>query len=162
VTNQRLEQIFVLLEEEKYGVLATMSHQYPGFPFGSLCPFAAEPDGNLLILVSSLAEHAKNLRSDPKASLYIPQTKSVDDPQNVGRVCILASASIVERDQWESAAKTYLARFPTATTQLSLGDFYFLRLVPEHLRRINGFGSMFWMHQSEYQAVRVDDEQGAG
>ena len=159
MTIHRLEPIFALLREEKYGVLATISHQYPGFPFGSLCPFAVEPDGNLLILVSSLAEHAKNLRSDPKASLYIQQTESVDDPQNAGRVCILAQAVLVEREHWESSAKTYLTRFPTATTQLSLGDFYFLRLVPEHLRMINGFGSMFWMHQSEYQAVRVDDEQ---
>lgn len=161
MTNHRLEPIFALLREEKHGVLATLSHQYPGFPFGSLCPFAVEPDGNLLILVSSLAEHAKNLRADPKASLYIQQTKNVEDPQNAGRVCILAQAALVERQQWELAAKTYLERFPSATTQLSLGDFYFLRLIPEHLRMINGFGSMFWMHQPEYHPARVDGEQRA-
>ncbi len=160
--NERLQSIHRLLDDENYGVLATTSHQYAGFPFASLCPFAVEPSGNLLILVSGLAEHAKNLRVDPKASLYVQQSNDAEDLQDTARVCILVQAFSVKREEMESAAKTYLSRFPTATVQLSLGDFYFLRLVPEHLRMIHGFGSMFWMHAAEYQSSRVDDEPGAG
>lgn len=159
---ERLETITRLLEKEHYGVLATTSHQHAGFPFGSLCPFAVEPSGNLLILVSGLAEHAKNLRADPKASLYIQQASDGGNPQDSARVCVLVRAFPVERDEMEEAAKTYLSRFPDATMQLSLGDFFFLRLVPEHLRMIQGFGSMFWMHASEYRAGRVDDGSAAG
>ena len=138
-------------------MLSTISHQYPDFPFGSLCPFAVERTGNLLILVSGLAEHAKNLRNNPKASLYIQQSTLIEDPQNSARVSLLVQAFPVERDEVEQAAKIYLTRFPSATTQLSLGDFYFLRLVPVHIRMIQGFGSMFWMHAAEYQPGRVDD-----
>jgi len=161
-SSQRLQPIQRLLTEEKLGVLATTSHTYPGFPFASLCPFALESSGNLLILVSGLAEHAKNLRVDPKASLYVQQSLDDQDPQNAARVCVLVRAFAVERDEMEAAAKCYLSRFPSATMQLSLGDFYFLRLVPEHLRMIHGFGSMFWMHASEYRSVRVDDDPTAG
>ncbi len=160
--SERLQTINRLLGGEHYGVLATTSHQHVGFPFASLCPFAIESSGNLLILVSGLAEHAKNLRADPKASLYVQQASDESDPQDSARVCVLVRAFPVERDEMEAAAETYLNRFPGATMQLSLGDFYFLRLVPEHLRMIQGFGSMFWMHAAEYRSGRVDDDPTAG
>jgi len=160
--SERLQAINTLLGEEHYGVLATTSHQYAGFPFASLCQFAVESSGNLLILVSGLAEHAKNLRADPKASLYIQQASEEGDPQDSARVCVLVRVFPVERDEMEAAADTYLSRFPGATMQLSLGDFYFLRLVPEHIRMIQGFGSMFWMHAPEYRSGCVDDDPTAG
>ncbi len=159
---ERLQTIKRLLNEERYGVLATTSHQYAGFPFASLCPFAVESSGNLLILVSGLAEHAKNLRADSKASLYVQQAGDEGNPQDSARVCVLVQAFPVERDEMEEAANTYVSRFPDATMQLSLGDFFFLRLVPEHLRMIQGFGSMFWMHAAEYRSDRVDDGSTAG
>lgn len=61
-----------LLAGARYGVLSTLrrSHQ-PGWPMGSLAPFALTPRGAPLFAFSALAEHTKNVLADPRASLFV-------------------------------------------------------------------------------------------
>ena len=51
-----------LLHYESYGVLATHSNSIKGYPFGSIVPYIYEQNGYLVIYISELAEHTKNLR----------------------------------------------------------------------------------------------------
>ena len=58
-----------MLRAHRYGVLSTLSKRFDGYPFGSITPYLADHDGSLLILISTLAEHTKNILHDPRVSL---------------------------------------------------------------------------------------------
>jgi len=50
------------------GVLSTLSRRVEGFPFGSVAPFILDHAGRPVILISTLAEHTKNIDTDPRAT----------------------------------------------------------------------------------------------
>ena len=62
------------------GSLSTQSQKFPGFPFGSMMPYAADNFGRPVFFVSSMAMHTHNLRQDPRASLLITQPDVSGDP----------------------------------------------------------------------------------
>ena len=87
-----------LLRAHRYGALSTLSKKFDGHPFGSISPYLTDHDGSLLILISTLAEHTKNIQDDPRVSLI---THNQDDPhiQAQGRVTVVGEAGFVaERD----------------------------------------------------------------
>ncbi len=136
-----------LLRAHRYGALSTLSKKFDGHPFGSICPYLVDHDGSLLILISDLAEHTKNIKVDPRVSLI---THSQDDPhiQAQGRVTVVGTAQhIAERDL---LGKRYLRYFPEAQTWLALQDFQFYRIVPQALRYIGGFGKVHWVKAESY------------
>jgi putative heme iron utilization protein len=44
--------------------LSTVSRKHPGFPFGSLMPFALDSAGRPIFLISNMAMHTQNLKAD--------------------------------------------------------------------------------------------------
>jgi putative heme iron utilization protein len=149
-----------LLRAHRYGALGTLSQKFDGHPFGSICPYLVDYDGSLLILISELAEHTKNIKSDPRVSLI---THSQDDPdiQAQGRVTVVGNASLVAERNLTS--KRYLRYFPEAETYLALQDFQFYRIVPQALRYIAGFGKVHWVKAASYapapySLIEAEDE----
>ena len=136
-----------LLRAHRYGALCTLSKKFDGHPFGSITPFLVDHDGSLLILISGLAEHTKNIINDPRVSLI---THNQDDPhiQTQGRVTVVGVASH-ETDR-NSAGKRYLRYFPEAETYFAMQDFSFYRIVPEAIRYIGGFGNIHWVKAESY------------
>lgn len=136
-----------LLRAHRYGALSTLSKKFAGHPFGSICPYLVDHDGSLLILISDLAEHTKNIKADPRLSLI---THSQDDPniQAQGRVTVVGTAHFVA--EREATSKRYLRYFPEAETWLMLQDFQFYRIVPRSLRYIGGFGKVHWVKAETY------------
>lgn len=110
-------------------------------------PYLVEHDGSLLILISSLAEHTKNIIADPRVSLI---THSQDNPhiQAQGRVTALGSA--VQVPNREKAGKRYLRYFPEANTYLAMHDFQFYRIAPQAVRYIGGFGNIHWVKAEDF------------
>src|SRR5512135_3173266 len=100
-----------LLRAHRYGALSTLSKKFDGHPFGSITPYLVDHDGSLLILISNIAEHTKNILNDPRVSLI---THTQDDPhiQTQGRVTVVGSASLVANR--DGAGKRYLRYFPEA------------------------------------------------
>lgn len=136
-----------LLRAHRYGALSTLSKKFDGHPFGSICPYLIDHDGSLLILISALAEHTKNITADPRVSLI---THSQDDPhiQAQGRVTVVGKAQhVADRD---AAGKRYLRYFPEAETYFAMHDFQFYRIAPQHIRYIGGFGSIHWVKSEDY------------
>lgn len=136
-----------MLRTHRYGVLCTLSKKFDGHPFGSITPYLVEHDGSLLIFISDLAEHTKNIRNDPRVSLI---THNQEDPriQTQGRVTVVGSASHVsERDV---AAKRYLRYFPETQSYLGMHDFQFYRIMPQAIRYIGGFGNIHWVKVEHY------------
>lgn len=60
-----------LLVKSKHGVLST--NDLHGFPYSSLVDIAMLENGNILMLLSDLAEHTQNAKHDSKVSLLIAE-----------------------------------------------------------------------------------------
>lgn len=137
----------LLLRAHRYGVLSTLSRKFNGHPFGSITPYLVDHDGSLLILISALAEHTKNILGDPRVSLI---THSQDNPhiQAQGRVTVMGEArAVAERAE---AGRRYLRYFPEANAYFAMHDFSFYRIVPEAIRYIGGFGNIHWVKAPDY------------
>jgi putative heme iron utilization protein len=136
-----------LLRAHRYGALCTLSKKFEGHPFGSICPYLTDHDGSLLILISHLAEHTRNILADPRVSLI---THNQDDPhiQAQGRVTVVGSAQhVAER---ELAGKRYLRYFPEAQSYFAMHDFQFYRIAAQAIRYIGGFGNIHWVKAGDY------------
>src|ERR1700679_1394311 len=72
--------------------LSTLSRKHPGFPFGSLMPFALDPAGRPIFLISNMAMHTQNLKSDPRCSLFVGQVAAGADPLGASRATIIGHA----------------------------------------------------------------------
>jgi len=105
--------------------------------------YALDEEGRgILLFISQLAQHTKNLLADPRASLVISEPDTGDgDPQRLQRITLQASASIVRRDaaDYVAAAERYIDRFPDALPRFELGDFALFRLMPVDARYVGGF-----------------------
>jgi hypothetical protein len=136
-----------LLRSHRYGALSTLSKKFDGHPFGSITPYLVDHDGSLLILISALAEHTKNIRHDPRVSLI---THNQDDPhiQTQGRITVVGKAGLVAAR--EQTGKRYLRYFPAAQTYFDMQDFAFYRIVPQALRYIGGFGDIHWVKAENF------------
>lgn len=137
----------MMLRAHRYGVLSTLSKKFAGYPFGSITPYLADHDGSLLILISTLAEHTKNILDDPRISLISHDQR---DPhiQTQGRVTLVGNAE-QEPDRERSGAR-YLRYFPEARAYFSMHDFAFYRLRPVAIRYIGGFGKIHWVDMEQY------------
>jgi putative heme iron utilization protein len=137
-----------LLRAHRYGALSTLSKKFEGHPFGSITPYLVDHDGSLLILISALAEHTKNILHDPRVSLI---THNQEDAhiQTQGRLTVVGTAALEPKR--ELAGKRYLRYFPEAQTYYDMPDFQFYRIVPQALRYIGGFGDIHWVKADRYQ-----------
>jgi heme iron utilization protein len=136
-----------MLRAHRYGALSTLSKKFDGYPFGSITPYLVDHDGSLLILISTLAEHTKNIRHDPRVGLI---THDQRDPhiQTQGRVTVVGNAE--SEPKREQAGLRYLRYFPEAQTYLSMHDFSFYRIRPVAIRYIGGFGKIHWIDMKNY------------
>jgi hypothetical protein len=50
-----------LIQLGRIGTLSTHSRKQPGFPFGSVMPYAPDEQGRPVFLISSMAMHTQNL-----------------------------------------------------------------------------------------------------
>ena len=136
-----------MLRSHRYGALCTLSKKFDGHPFGSITPYLVDHDGSLLILISTLAEHTKNIQHDSRVSLI---THDRDDAhiQSQGRVTVVGTAQkIAEKDQ---TGMRYLRYFPDAENYFAMHDFSFYRILPISLRYIGGFGKIHWLAADSY------------
>ena len=134
-----------LLANERHAVLATLSATRAGWPFASVAPYALSDAGEPLLLLSDLAEHTRNLRADPRASLLVQDGASLDDPQAGCRVTILGQVETVAETEVSTARQVYVARHPHAAEYVEMGDFRLYVLRVTEARFIGGFGDMGWI-----------------
>lgn len=134
------------LRAQHAGVLSTLSAKLGGYPFGSIVPFVLDPECRPVILVSTLAEHTRNLAADPRASLIVHQYAA--DVQAGGRLTFVGDGNPLADDA--RARARYLRYFPAAQELLALGDFSFRAIAPKHLLFIRGFGRIHWIDAADF------------
>lgn len=147
------EEVRRMLRAHRYGALSTLSKKFDGFPFGSITPYLVDHDGSLLILISTLAEHTRNIEHDPRVSLI---THDQRDPriQTQGRVTVVGNAHLVPDK--EQVGARYLRHFPEAHTYFAMHDFSFYRIQPIAIRHIAGFGRIHWVNMENYASPLPD------
>jgi putative heme iron utilization protein len=132
-----------LLNTQRVAALGTLDEA--GHAFVSMVPFAIDgSSGALVIHVSGLAAHARNLERAPKVSLMVMQAEVAGEPVHaLARVTLdgLASVSVVDSSAWVSARAAYLARFPDVEYMTQLGDFRFVTIAVAGARQVAGFGA---------------------
>ena len=131
-----------LLLSEYQGVLATQSRVLPGYPFGSVTPYCLDENGQPVILISSLAQHTRNIDKDSKVSLTLTQS-NVDDAQTGARLTWVGDAYKIEDDG--AIAERYYRFFPQSEDYHKTHNFAFYRINIVRARYIGGFGRIHWV-----------------
>jgi len=129
------------------GSLSTHSQKSPGFPFGSLMPYAADDRGRPIFFISSMAMHTQNLRQDPRASLLITQPDVSGDPLGAARLTLLGVATEAPAAE---VRELYLSRYENAKFWQDYADFAYYRLQVSAVYYIGGFGVMGWIAVQDY------------
>ncbi|HST73798.1 MAG TPA: pyridoxamine 5'-phosphate oxidase family protein [Acetobacteraceae bacterium] len=123
-----------LLRAARAGTLATTGPG--GQPFASLVTPATAPDLSPLLLLSSLSEHTRHLRADPRCALMVAGAPASANPQTAPRVTITGTAEPIE----DAALKArWLAIHPYAALYADFADFSLWRLRPAAALLVGGF-----------------------
>ena len=132
-----------MLHTQRVASLGTLNAE--GGPFVSMVPFAIDPEaGCLVIHVSLLAPHTRNLLSNPAVSVMVMQAEVAGEPVHaLPRVSMDGTAARLEPQSpsWLAARDVYLARFPEAEPMTHLGDFNFVVIHLTAARQVAGFGT---------------------
>ena len=136
------------LDSVATGALATLTAE--GAPFASLVLTASDEAGDIVLLLSRLAAHTRNLESDSRASLLaVASGGEAGDPLAGARVTVLGRA---DREVSEAGKRRYLARHPEAERYASFGDFAFWRLRIDSVHLVAGFGRIVDLTRAEMAA----------
>jgi putative heme iron utilization protein len=132
-----------LLHTQRVAALGTLDEG--GQAFVSMVPFAIDDNsGELIIHVSGLAAHARNLNRVPRVSVMVMQAEVAGEPVHaLPRVTLDGVAAVlsVESASLAAARKAYLARFPEVEYMTQLGDFRFVMIAVSGARQVAGFGA---------------------
>ncbi|MDX1915039.1 MAG: DUF2470 domain-containing protein [Methylophilus sp.] len=131
------------------GILSTHSAKFEGYPFGSVAPFVLDHQGMPTILISSIAEHTKNIMHNAHVSLIV--FSGENDLQANARLTLLAKAEQTDKQNGLMRSR-YLRYMPQAAQYFDMHDFSFYTLHITHTRYIAGFGKMGWI---EGDAMRI-------
>ena len=159
--NIPINDVIHLLHSASYGALATLSERATGYPYATVLPFALDEQHSPVFLISSLAEHTKNLLSNPRASLVV----SEEFQANVlagARVSLIGDLVPWNADQRFVAR--YLRYQPDGESYLALGDFAFFRFEIQQVRAIAGFGAMGWIERdrlAQVATLSLEEEEEA-
>src|SRR6185369_3973837 len=106
-------------------------------PFVSLVVPAIAADATPLLLMSDLADHSKNLKERPEASLLFDGTLELAEPLTGPRVTLLGTVAVTTETADRAA---YLAQRPEAAFYADFGDFRFYRFLIREALFVAGFG----------------------
>jgi len=150
------ERVRTLLSLVPVATLSTLSRKHPGFPFGSMMPFALDAAGRPIFLISNMAMHTQNLKSDPRCSLFVTPVSADGDPLGAARATLIGHAEPVPEDDLASVREKYLARHENSRYWVDFADFSFFRLQPIDLYYVGGFGVMGWVDAPDYEHAAPD------
>jgi putative heme iron utilization protein len=149
------ERVRTLVSLTSIATLSTLSRKHPGYPFGSLMPYALDQEGRPVFLISSMAMHTQNLKSNPRASLFVGQAAD-GDPLGASRATLVGQVEPVTVDEVSSAREQYLSRHANSRSWVDFVDFRFYRLQPIDVYYVGGFGVMGWVAAEDYRQALPD------
>lgn len=122
--------------------LATALTADAGRPYASLVTVACDIDASPLLLLSDLADHARNIAHDPRASLLFDGTQGFANPQEGPRVSVIGQ---IERADAPDLRARFLARHPAAVLYADFADFHLYRMRVERAHVVGDFARAAWV-----------------
>lgn len=148
------ESARTLLAAASRGVLATLARD-DGYPYASVVELMPTASGDVVVLLSNLAEHTKNLKQDDRVSVVIVEDDTRGEVLALGRVTCKGRISKV--DDRDSCRDEYLQLHPSAAVYADFADFAFYLIHVESARFIGGFGRMSWVERDEWTTAEPDE-----
>ena len=123
----------LLLRGARAGVLATQS---AGQPFAALVTPAIAPDLSILLLLSSLSEHTRQLQAEPRCALMVQGPAAAANPQTAPRATLTGLAEMCD----DAAGRArWLAIHPYGALYAGFADFALWRIAPRGAQFVGGF-----------------------
>lgn len=135
-----------LLNSKDFGILSTLSLKLGGFPFGSVVPYCLDAEGMPVILISTIAEHTKNILHDNRCSITVIADNT--DVQANGRLTVIGNMEVITGE--DEVSERYYRHFPKSRAYSKTHNFSFYRLRPIAIRYIGGFGAIHWLEVSDF------------
>ena len=139
-----------LLSRQEVAALGTL---HKGEPFVSMVPYALLPDGALVVHVSRLASHTRDMEEHPGVSVMVMAERAADEPpQALARLTLQGEAQTLAPDApgYAAARDAYLARFPASEPMFGFADFSLLRIAPRSARFVGGFAQAGSLTGAQY------------
>lgn len=153
------ERAMTLACRARTATLCTIAREPAGYPYGSFVTYAIQA-GHPVFLISTLAEHTRNLAADPRASLLIAESDH-EDPLANGRVTLIGHCRALEDEEGRREAReAFLASHPNAAYYADYGDFSWWRLDVAWIRYIGGYGRMSWVEPVDWSSAEPDPLAG--
>lgn len=149
------ERVRTLISLGTIATLSTVSRKRPGYPFGSLMPYAIDGRGRPVFLISNVAMHTQNLQEDPRSSLFVGQAGD-GDPLGTARATLVGDVLPVTEDENAAVRESYLSKYENSRSWVDFKDFGFFRLEPLDMYYVGGFGVMGWVTADDYRTAKVD------
>lgn len=146
MSKEAIQNAIDLVKSKQDAILSTLSVKLDGFPFGSVVPYCLDDMGKPVILISTIAEHTKNIQTDSRCSLTIVMDS--EDVQANGRICLVGHMEKLSSEE-TNVKERYYTQFPNSRSYDATHDFSFYRLSPISARYIGGFGQIHWFTPSE-------------
>ena len=124
-------------------VLASHSTEFEGYPFGSVVPYCLDRSGWPLVLLSHLAQHTRNLDSNPKCALTIVEAGDGDVQKLLRLTCIGEAEELDSEDT--DLPERYFRYFPDKQDYYQEFNFRFYRIQPKRFYLVGGFGAARWL-----------------
>lgn len=128
---------------------ATLATQRDGQPFASLVTPAPAPDLSPLLLISTLAEHTRHLKVEPRCALIFMGRPEDANPQTAPRVSVTGIATPVPEEEVPALKARWLARHPYGALYAGFADFSLWRVAIGGALLVGGFGRAQRLRASE-------------
>jgi len=113
----------------------------PGHPYASLVLLAWSDGLAPLLLLSDLADHSRNLKADPAASLLLDGTAGLAEPLTGPRLTLLGRVEPAD----PALLPRFLERHPGSRRYAGFKDFRLYCLLPTAAHFVAGFGRIAWL-----------------
>lgn len=130
---------------------ATLATQSEGQPATALVTHAVAPDGAVLMLLSSMSEHARQLSAEPRCALMVTGKPENLNWQTAPRLSVSGTA---ERLEDAGLRRHWVARHPYARLWADFTDFSLWRLIPAFGHYVAGFGRIRRLTAAELACPR--------
>ena len=130
--------------------VATLATTTGGQPFTALVTPATSLNGDILLFLSSLSEHTRHLRADPRCAIMVVGTTEDPNPQTAPRLSVTGLAEPVD----DAGLKArWLARHPYAALYADFADFGLWRIAPKAGLLVAGFARATRLRQADLLAA---------
>jgi len=135
-----------LMRNARSATLATVDAQ--GNPLATLVAVTDDSEGRPLFLLSALAEHTKNLRARPDASVLVAHgdAATMDRP----RLTLSGRVRWLEGDEAKAANDRFVATHEESKVWVTLKDFASARLELSSVRFVEGFARARTLSVEDY------------